>query len=148
MNHGHQVVFPGHLFLWLSGESLYICIAAIVGMAASTLERELGEFNETSHQYPKGWQFGIVIIALCLGTFLIAIDNTIIGVALPKITTVFNSLDDVGWYGSAYLLTVTALQPSFSNVYNFFHVKATYIVSIAIFEGQGLVNSSTRFEHK
>ena len=57
-----------------------------------------------------------------------------IGVALPKISTAFEVLDDVGWYGSAYLLTVTALQPVFGNNYNYFDTKATYIISIFFFE--------------
>lgn len=30
---------------------------------------------------------------------LIGIDNTIIATAIPKITSVFDSLGDVGWYG-------------------------------------------------
>lgn len=74
--------------------------------------------------------------SLCLGTLVVAIDNTIIGVAIPKISTVFDALDDVGWYGSAYLLTITALQPTFGNIYKYFDIKTTYIVSIFVFEGK------------
>jgi hypothetical protein len=85
--------------------------------------------------YPSGWKLTIIVVSLCFGTLLIAIDNTIIAVAIPEITTVFKALDDVGWYGSAYLLTVTALQPAFGNVYKYFNVKAAYLSSIAIFEG-------------
>lgn len=59
----------------------------------------------------------------------------IIGVAIPKITTEFNSLDDIAWYGSAYLLTVTAFQPLFGSLYKFFNTKITYLTSIVIFEG-------------
>lgn len=61
-------------------------------------------------------------------------DNTIIATAIPKITTVFNSLDDVGWYGSSYLLTTTALQPSFGRIYTYFNVKYTYIFALVLFE--------------
>lgn len=46
----------------------------------------------------------------------------------------FDSLDDVGWYGSSYLLTTTSLQPSFGKVYSYFNVKWCYIVAIAVFE--------------
>lgn len=76
------------------------------------------------------------MIALCLGTSLVAIDNTIIGVAIPMISTRLRALDDVGWYGSAYLMTVTAFQPSFGNIYKYFNVKATYLISIITFEGE------------
>ena len=31
---------------------------------------------------------------------------------MPRITSEFHSIEDVGWYGSVYLLTTTALQPT------------------------------------
>ena len=101
--------------------------------AAATIEPEMSSERE---QYPSGWRLAVITISLCLGTLLIAIDNTILAVAIPKITTVFNSLDDVGWYGSAYLLSITALQPSFGNIYKYFDVKVTYLTSIVVFEGK------------
>lgn len=64
---------------------------------------------------------------------------TISATAIPKITTVFNSLGDVGWYGSSYLLCTTSLQPSFGKVYTFFNVKYTYLVALAIFEVGSIV---------
>ena len=54
--------------------------------------------------------------------------------AIPKITSVFDSLDDVGWYGSAYLLTTTALQPTFGKIYTFYSVKWTFLIALVIFE--------------
>ena len=89
-------------------------------------------------RYPNGWRLAIITTSLCLGTLLIAIDNTILAVAIPKITTVFNSLNDVGWYGSAYLLSITALQPTFGNIYKYFDVKITYLISIVVFESKTL----------
>ena len=92
--------------------------------------------REDNAQYPGGWRLIAILASLCLGTLLVAIDNTIIGVAIPKISAVFHALDDVGWYGSAYLLTVTALQPIFGNIYKYFNIKATYIVSVVVFESE------------
>lgn len=60
--------------------------------------------------YPSGLKLAIISLALCLAIFLVALDNTIIATAIPKITDQFNSLQDVGWYASAYLLTTCALQ--------------------------------------
>lgn len=85
---------------------------------------------------PTGWRLAVVILPLCIGTLLVAIDNTIIGVAIPQISTVFKALDDVGWYGSAYLLTETALQPTFGNIYKYFNIKAVYLISVIIFESK------------
>ncbi|KAI4695566.1 hypothetical protein J4E81_005892 [Alternaria sp. BMP 2799] len=78
-------------------------------------------------QYLSGPKLAILTLGLCLTTFVIALDNTIIATAIPRITTVFNSLEDVGWYGSSYLLTTTSLQPSFGKVYTYFDVKYTYL---------------------
>jgi hypothetical protein len=66
--------------------------------------------EDEAMEYPRGLKLGLIILALCLSVFLVALDNTIIATAIPKITDHFNSLGDVGWYGSAYLLTTCALQ--------------------------------------
>lgn len=84
----------------------------------------------------KSWRLAVITFSLCLGTFLMALDINIIGVAVPRISSVFKALGDIAWYGSAYLLTVTAFQPTFGNIYKFFNVKYTYLISIFIFEGE------------
>ncbi|KAH6860625.1 MFS transporter [Alternaria rosae] len=89
---------------------------------------------EDESKYLHGPKLAILSIGLCLTTFVIALDNTIIATAIPKITTVFNSLEDVGWYGSSYLLTTTSLQPSFGKVYTYFDVKYTYLSALVLFE--------------
>lgn len=91
-----------------------------------------------SDQYLSSWRLAIVITSLCLGTFLIALDINIIGVAVPKIATTFRSLDDVAWYGSAYLLTVTAFQPVMGFSYKYFSMLATYLICVATFEGEDM----------
>jgi hypothetical protein len=78
----------------------------------------------------------VVIVSLYMGTFLVALDTMIIGTALPAITTDFHALDDLAWYGSAYLLTFTALQPTFGKLYKFLDTKFLYLSSIALFEGK------------
>lgn len=61
-------------------------------------------------------------------------DNTIIATAIPRITDHFHALNDVGWYGSAYLLTTCAFQLLFGKFYTFFSIKLVYLFSIFIFE--------------
>jgi MFS family permease len=78
----------------------------------------------------------VVIVSLYMGTFLVALDTMIIGTALPAITTDFQALDDLAWYGSAYLLTFTALQPTFGKLYKVLDTKFLYLSSIALFEGK------------
>jgi len=68
-----------------------------------------------------------------------ALDNSIIATAIPKITNEFQSLPDVGWYGSAYLLTTAALQLLFGRFYTFFSIKRIYLIAIFIFEVGSLI---------
>ncbi|KAL8650813.1 MAG: hypothetical protein Q9210_003611 [Variospora velana] len=92
--------------------------------------------------YPALLKRSIIITALCLGTLLDAIDITIIGVAVPTISTEFNALDDVGWYGSAYLISLTALQPVFGVIYKFFDPKTVYLASVLVFEAGSIMSAA------
>src|ERR1700733_7689022 len=104
-------------------------------MSAATDDSDTGQPGEDDEsKYPKGGSLAILTFGLCLATFVVALDNTIIATAIPRITTVFDSLNDVGWYGSSYLLTTTSLQPSFGKIYTYFNVKWTYIVALIAFE--------------
>ncbi|KAN0067848.1 Major facilitator superfamily domain containing protein [Elaphomyces granulatus] len=85
-------------------------------------------------EYPSSWKLALVTIALCLSVFCFALDNTIIATAIPRITDQFKALDDVGWYGSAYLLTTCSTQLIFGKLYTFYSVKWTYLSALAIFE--------------
>lgn len=87
-------------------------------------------------QYPTGAILFIMMAALMLGITLMSLDTTIISVATPKISTQFHALDDVGWYGAAYLMTLTAITPIAANSYKYFNPKSVYLASIAIFEGR------------
>ena len=102
--------------------------------AATTSSADGAPGEDDESQYPKPVQLYLLTFGLAMSTFVIALDNTIIATAIPRITTVFNSLDDVGWYGSSYLLTTTSLQPSFGKIYTYFNIKWTYIIAITIFE--------------
>ncbi|KFY88877.1 hypothetical protein V498_06633 [Pseudogymnoascus sp. VKM F-4517 (FW-2822)] len=85
-------------------------------------------------KYLTGLPLHLLGLALMASIFMIALDLSIITTAIPKITTRFNSLGDVGWYGSAYLLAQMSLQPSFGKIYTYFDLKLTFLTSIAIFE--------------
>ncbi|KAI1325234.1 MFS general substrate transporter [Xylariaceae sp. FL0255] len=82
----------------------------------------------------------LLIIGLSLVVFLISIDRTIITTAIPFITAEFKSTKDIGWYGSAYLLTACAFQPIYGRVFTSFNVKWSYLLSMFIFEGGSLIS--------
>lgn len=106
------------------------------GIATGAMEQSSLKENDATeeNQFPGGTKLALITIGLALATFVVALDNTIIATAIPQITTVFNSLNDVGWYGSAYLLTTTSLQPSFGKIYTYFNIKWTYLTALVLFE--------------
>lgn len=77
----------------------------------------------TYPEHPHGLKLAVIVIALCLATFLAALDQTIMATAAPKITDHFKSIDDIGWYAASYLLAKAALQPSFGRIYSTFNVR-------------------------
>lgn len=89
--------------------------------------------------YPTGPKLILIICSLCLAVFLVALDQTIIAPALGAITGEFASVKDIGWYGASYLLSTTALQPSYGSLYSMFSVKWVYLTAIFIFELGSLV---------
>ncbi|KAM4065225.1 major facilitator superfamily protein [Hirsutella rhossiliensis] len=97
--------------------------------------------EDDESRYPAGPQFWLVLVSLCLSVFLVALDQTIIAPALGAITTEYGSTKDIGWYGSAYMLTMTALQPMYGNIYRLFNIKLTFLGAIALFELGSLVTA-------
>lgn len=61
-------------------------------------------------------------------------DKVIIATAIPQITDEFHSANDIGWYGTAYLLTNCAFLLVFEKLYTFLNVKATFLSAIILFE--------------
>ncbi|KAM7219719.1 Major facilitator superfamily domain containing protein [Rhypophila decipiens] len=109
--------------------------AIVVSVTASSTDSAAPSATGTL----ESWRLAIVIGSLCLGVFLFGLDTTIIATAIPQITTEFRSLADVSWYGSAYLLTLTAFQPLFGNLYKYFNGKVVYLVSLVVFEAGSVV---------
>jgi len=90
--------------------------------------------DEAEKDFLTGKKLALVILAAALAMFLVALDRTIIGTAVPRITDDFHSLDDVGWYASAYLITSCATQLTWGRFYTFYSSKAVYLAAIALFE--------------
>lgn len=81
----------------------------------------------------------LLMLAIFLVVFLVALDRTIIATAIPRITNEFNSFEDVGWYGGSYLLTCCALQLLFGKLYTLWPLKQVLMSSVIIFEIASLI---------
>ncbi|KAL4882172.1 major facilitator superfamily domain-containing protein [Aspergillus karnatakaensis] len=90
-------------------------------------------------EYPPLRNVIAILLGLYLSVFLVALDQTIISVAIPEITNQFKSIEDIAWYGSAYFLTSTALQPSYGRLYKVFSPKWAFLAAVFIFELGSLI---------
>lgn len=62
----------------------------------AAIVKEEEEEDEDGVEYPKAMKLTLITIALCLSVFCMALDNTIISTAIPKITDEFKAINDVG----------------------------------------------------
>ncbi|KAJ6009432.1 hypothetical protein N7522_004448 [Penicillium canescens] len=98
------------------------------------VERMRETFGPGTPKYPSGIKLTFIFVALCLTVFLVALDQTIIATAIPTITSQFHSVEDIGWYGSAFLLTTCSFQLLFGKLYTLLSLKWTFIGAVSIFE--------------
>ncbi|KAJ5169234.1 uncharacterized protein N7482_004828 [Penicillium canariense] len=99
--------------------------------------------DDEKQDYPSTLQLIPIMVGLCFQSICIALDNTILATAIPKITEQFNSLEDLSWYASAYLLTTCAVTLPFGKIYTFYSTKWTYMIALALFEIGSLICAVT-----
>lgn len=91
--------------------------------------------KEAEENYkPKTFKFWSIMLSAFIAMFLVALDRTIISTAIPQITNDFHSLGDIGWYGSAYMITTAAFQLVFGRIYHFYDLRWTFLMCILLFE--------------
>jgi EmrB/QacA subfamily drug resistance transporter len=74
-----------------------------------------------------------VLFAVMLGLFLGALDQTIVGPALPTIVTQLNGNDLYVWVVTSYLLTSTISVPFWGKLSDLYGRKPMFIIGIVIF---------------
>lgn len=74
-----------------------------------------------------------IMFAIMAGTFLAALDQSIVGVALPRITSELGGLEHLSWVVTAYLLTSTAATPLWGKISDLYGRKLIYQSAIVIF---------------
>jgi EmrB/QacA subfamily drug resistance transporter len=75
----------------------------------------------------------VVMGALMVAMLLAALDQTIVGTALPKIAVDLHGLDKVSWVATAYLLTSAIVTPIYGKLGDLFGRKKIFQISIVIF---------------
>ncbi len=75
----------------------------------------------------------IVLIAVLSGMFLAALDQTIVGTALPRILTEFHALEKLSWVVTAYLLASTVTVPIAGKLSDIYGRRKLLLVGITVF---------------
>jgi EmrB/QacA subfamily drug resistance transporter len=74
-----------------------------------------------------------IVIAVMLGLFLAALDQTIVGTALPRIVTDLRGNDIYTWAFTAYLLTATISGPIYGKLSDLFGRRPVLLFAVAVF---------------
>jgi EmrB/QacA subfamily drug resistance transporter len=90
-----------------------------------------------SHQPGNKWW---TLVAVCLGTFMLLLDITIVNVALPDIQRALNStFSDLQWIVDAYALTLAAFLLTAGSLADMYGRRLLYLVGLVIFTGSSVL---------
>jgi EmrB/QacA subfamily drug resistance transporter len=93
-----------------------------------------------AHPVPQPWgdtlsrrRIGFVIAAVMLGMLLSALDQTVVGTAMPRIIASLNGLQHYAWVATGYLLASTASMPIWGKLSDAYGRKRFFIIGMALF---------------
>ena len=89
--------------------------------------------KEHNREYPSNMQKALILGPVTMTYFLWFLDLAVVSTATPTITAQFDSLVDIGWYGGAYQLGASAVQPLTGKIFQKFSTKWTFLVYFLIF---------------
>ncbi len=86
--------------------------------------------QEPAQRGNKWW----TLVAVCLGTFMLLLDITIVNVALPDIQRALNSsFSDLQWIVDAYALTLAAFLLTAGSLADMYGRRLLYLIGLAVF---------------
>ena len=110
--------------------------------AASALPASTQEYHPLSETLSRGRIFSI-LIGVILGMLLAALDQTIVGTALPRIVANLGGLDHYAWVVTAYLLASTVSIPIWGKLSDIYGRRTFFILGMVIFlAGSALAGTS------
>ena len=100
--------------------------------------------DETLQESQHRWQVLVIVIVLCLLSFISAVDATIVTTSLPTITEDIGGGKQYVWVVNSFLFASTVPQPLIGQIANIFGRRNPILVAIALFAlGSGVAGGST-----
>jgi EmrB/QacA subfamily drug resistance transporter len=99
----------------------------------TTPARDTAPPGEDGRQYFTHRQIIVILFGVMAGMLLFALDQGIVGTALPRIVSELGGLDKLSWVVTAYLLTSTASTPLWGKISDLYGRRLTFQVAIGIF---------------
>lgn len=75
----------------------------------------------------------MAMLGVCFVTMLVALDQTVVGTALPTIVAELRGFDLYAWVATSYLLTSVITVPIFGRLGDYYGRKPFVIASIVVF---------------
>lgn len=92
---------------------------------------------------PDSWRFWSIFVALCLLSFISALDVSIVTTALPTITKEIGGEEQYVWIANSFVLASSVPQPLFGQVSNIFGRRGPVIVAVLLFAlGSGVAGGA------
>src|SRR5258708_12227658 len=89
------------------------------------------------HGLDYKWQ---VLLCTVVGTFMVMLDQTVVNIALPKITTVFGvGVHETQLVITSYMLALAVIMPATGYLSDTFGTKRLYMITMALFTGGSLL---------
>jgi len=106
------------------------CAPAVVTVASTRIRAVTDSWGVTTSD-PRKW---LPLLAVCLGTFMLLIDVTIVNVALPQMASgLHTSFSSLQWVIDAYALGLAALVLGAGSLGDLIGHRRTYVAGLAVF---------------
>jgi EmrB/QacA subfamily drug resistance transporter len=119
--HGAHDGHPAH-----AGPDVHVGLGPLAGHGAHAA----GHSADPAQRGNKWW----TLVAVCLGTFMLLLDVTIVNVALPDIQiALHSSFSDLQWVVDAYALTLAAFLLTAGSLADMYGRRRMYLVGLVVF---------------
>lgn len=122
-NRGRDDEVPKHAGLPASRAALLRCQIVAAPMTSR---------HETPTRSPSG-NFRTILVGLIVTLTLSALDQTIVGPALPQIASEFGGLGHLAWIVMAFMLASTVTMPLYGKASDLYGRRPLFVVSIVVF---------------